>query len=228
MSPLSHCPTVTTITKRYFNRDTMRGNLVLFEGLDRTGKSTQAERLAQALGGRLVKFPDRSTPIGQVINRYLTDASYQLSDEAAHLLFSANRWEVAASIEDSLQQGVHVVLDRYVYSGVAYSLAKENLRGQAWLMGPDLGLPKPDQTFFFRLLMAELAARKGWGEERYERTEFQRKVLDAFMEVLPQADSGIDILDVDGLLMDEVTELVWALVTRKSLQKPTDSALQRL
>jgi dTMP kinase len=77
-----------------------RGAFILFEGVDRCGKTTQAKRLAEALasaspGGKgsvFMRFPDRETAIGSQINAYLTNSA-DLDDHAVHLLFSANRWE---------------------------------------------------------------------------------------------------------------------------------------
>lgn len=76
-----------------------RGRLIVVEGLDRSGKSTQCQRLVETLlatgsPAKLLKFPDRTTHIGQMINAYLT-SNTELSDHVIHLLFSANRWEAA-------------------------------------------------------------------------------------------------------------------------------------
>ena len=74
-----------------------RGAFILFEGVDRCGKTTQAKRLVDALVQRgqptvFFRFPDRETPIGVQIDAYLRNAA-ELDDHAVHLLFSANRWE---------------------------------------------------------------------------------------------------------------------------------------
>jgi dTMP kinase len=74
-----------------------RGAFILFEGVDRCGKTTQAKRLVERLNasGRpavFMNFPDRSTTIGKQINAYLANTE-ELDDRAVHLLFSANRWE---------------------------------------------------------------------------------------------------------------------------------------
>lgn len=74
-----------------------RGALVVLEGLDRSGKSSQCSRLVSYLEGQgisaeLFRFPDRTTDVGQMISTYLTNTS-QLDDRTIHLLFSANRWE---------------------------------------------------------------------------------------------------------------------------------------
>lgn len=74
-----------------------RGALIVLEGLDRCGKTSQCSRLLSYLEelGHAVeswRFPDRNTGVGQMISSYLTNDS-QLNDQAIHLLFSANRWE---------------------------------------------------------------------------------------------------------------------------------------
>jgi len=71
--------------------------MVVLEGLDRSGKSSQCSRLVSFLEGQgisaeLWRFPDRTTNVGQMISAYLTNSS-QLDDHTIHLLFSANRWE---------------------------------------------------------------------------------------------------------------------------------------
>jgi len=81
---------------------------------------------------------DRTTTIGKMIDSYLRSGQ-DLNDQVIHLLFSANRWEArypyllrcwmkllmcSESLKASLLEGVNIVVDRYVYSGVAFSAAK--------------------------------------------------------------------------------------------------------
>lgn len=202
----------------------MRGSLILIEGLDRSGKLTQAEILASKLKADLVKFPDRLTPIGQIINRYLTDKNFDLPDQSAHLLFSANRWEQANHLEETLRSGKNVVMDRYIYSGIAYSLAKKGAEMDSydWLYGPDRGLPKPDLTLFLTISLEELSNRKGYGEERYEQIEFQKKVKGSFLRILDHEDPAIAIVDVEGLSIDQVTLKLWAEVEKRGLGELID------
>lgn len=203
-----------------------RGNLILIEGLDRSGKSTQAEILAQRLNAKLFRFPDRLTPIGKLINEYLTNPQSSLSDEAAHLLFSANRWEVANEILLTLQEGTHVMLDRYVYSGVAYSLSKPNLRSKEWLYAPEIGLPKPDLTLFLTIPLEELASRKGWGEERYEKESFQAKVRLNFDLVLQaNHDASVLTVDVGRLLIEESTKKLFGIMGERKMTEKLDSPM---
>lgn len=188
-----------------------RGALIAVEGLDRTGKSTQTQKLLdtflnRGIGCELVKFPQRETPIGKLINRYLTDRDFPLSDESAHLLFSANRWEMVKCIQGLLDQGTIVVLDRYVYSGVAYSAAKGI--GFDWCIAPDTGLPKPDLTLFFKF--SDNSQREGFGDERYEVKEFQDKVAIEFNRF--SKGNEWESLDVDGKSIEEVSLEVWNAV----------------
>lgn len=78
---------------------------------------------------------------------------------------------------DKLLAGTTLVVDRYAYSGVAYSAAK-GVPGIDidWCKAPDRNLPAPDLVVYLRASNAVAAARPGFGEERYEKAEFQEKV----------------------------------------------------
>lgn len=156
-----------------------RGTFIVFEGCDRGGKTTQCKKLVEALNNKNIpaeymNFPDRSTPIGKMINDYLKK-NIELSDRVVHLLFSANRWELEPLIREKLQSGVSLVVDRYSYSGVAFSAAKENMDIE-WCWNPEDGLPAPDAVFILNLSEAASLKRGGFGEERYELSNFQAKV----------------------------------------------------
>lgn len=212
----------------------MRGSLILIEGLDRAGKLTQCERLSQRLQGDIIKFPDRLTPVGQLLDRYLTDASFSLPDETVHLLFLANRWEVVAQLEDKLLKGKHIIMDRYIYLGIAYSLAKRTtprVLNLQWLYAPDRGLPKPDITLFLTLDLEEQANRKGWGDERYEKAPFQAKVKENFEQLFSDhslIDNGVvEVIDVNHKSIDEVTDAIWNKVAAHGADKPTNNPILR-
>ncbi|KMS93569.1 hypothetical protein BVRB_030150 [Beta vulgaris subsp. vulgaris] len=106
----------------------VRGAFILFEGIDRCGKSTQARCLLDALRSQglqveIINFPNRTTPIGKIINEYLI-GNTDINGQALHLMFSANRWEMKEYIESRLASGTSLIVDRYVYSGIAFSVAK--------------------------------------------------------------------------------------------------------
>uniref|UniRef100_UPI00398E907D thymidylate kinase-like n=1 Tax=Pristiophorus japonicus TaxID=55135 RepID=UPI00398E907D len=105
-----------------------RGALIVLEGVDRAGKRTQCRWLKEALtkqgrAAEVLRFPDRVTEIGQLISSYLEKKS-NLNDHTVHLLFAANRWEQVPLIKEKLQQGVTLIVDRYAFSGVAFTSAK--------------------------------------------------------------------------------------------------------
>jgi dTMP kinase len=76
-----------------------RGAFIVVEGLDKAGKSTQCEALVKNLQQddipvKHIRVPDRTTPVGKIINSYLK-GEIQMDDHAIHLLFTANRWEIS-------------------------------------------------------------------------------------------------------------------------------------
>jgi dTMP kinase len=160
-----------------------RGAFIVLEGIDRTGKTTQAARLVDALkaeGQKVVakRFPDRTTATGTVINQYLQNKA-ELDDHVIHLLYSANRWEAKAELEAILASGTHLIVDRYSYSGVAFSAAKEGMDFE-WCCEPERGLPAPDVVIFLEMSIEEAKERGDYGAERYEKEEFQRKVKEMY------------------------------------------------
>ncbi|WYZ38125.1 hypothetical protein EsH8_III_000039 [Colletotrichum jinshuiense] len=214
----------------------VRGAFVVFEGLDRSGKTTQVKLLEQRfveLGKKVkvMRFPDRTTPIGQMIDAYLK-SSVEMEDHVIHLLFSANRWEAVKNIQALLASGTTVVCDRYYHSGIVYSAAKQSpTLNLHWARQPELGLPRPDLVLFLDLEEAVARERGGWGGEVYEKAEFQRRVRELFWglslgRVGPDGGLGEagrvdrefrqeeeDLIVVDaGASVEEVAEEIWRKV----------------
>jgi dTMP kinase len=187
LPPPQHARTPSATSSQKPPPGIIRGALVVLEGLDRSGKTTQVKLLEQRFVelGRAVKtlrFPDRTTPIGQMIDGYLRSTSGpQMDDHVIHLLFSANRWEAARTIAGLLAAGTTVICDRYYYSGVVYSAAKQNPSlSLSWARAPEVGLPRPDLVLFLDLDEEKARARGGWGGEVYEKSEMQRRVRELF------------------------------------------------
>ena len=140
-----------------------RGAFIVLEGVDRCGKTTQCgillkHLLSLGLSALSMRFPDRTTSVGSVINSYLQSSAH-LDDRAIHLLFSANRWEAVHNLQQQLAQGKHVICDRYAHSGVAFSAGKG--LDVEWCRGPDVGLPAPDAVIFLDLSQEESEKRGG-------------------------------------------------------------------
>jgi len=149
-----------------------RGAFIVLEGVDRCGKTTQCGLLLKHLttlgvAAVAMRFPDRTTAVGQLINQYL-QGSADLDDRAIHLLFSANRWEGAVEIEKHLfHEGNTVICDRYAYSGVAFTSAKPRVDqggplSLEWCQHPDMGLPAPDAVIFLDLTQEQAEQRGGY------------------------------------------------------------------
>src|SRR5918994_7115506 len=98
----------------------VRGLLIAFEGLDQSGKQTQAEGLrdyfvSRGRDCRLLSFPDYTTPIGMEIYRAL-HGEREYAADTLQLLYIANRYEHRAAIESMIDAGIVIVCDRYVAS----------------------------------------------------------------------------------------------------------------
>jgi dTMP kinase len=148
-----------------------KGLLIAFEGLDQSGKQTQAEGLRDHLTTlgrecRLLSFPDYSTPIGAEIERGL-HGERDYGPDVMQLLYVANRHEKKPDIERALAAGVTIVCDRYVASSIAYGEAHG--LDAAWLADIQRFLPPPDLCILLDIAPETAASRKASGRDRYER-----------------------------------------------------------
>jgi dTMP kinase len=125
------------------------GKIIVLEGLDKSGKTTQAHMLLNYLNDKksgqtvLFSFPDYSTKIGKQIRSFL-DGKVQYNAETKHMLLSANRWEKKENILESLRSAKTIILNRYYQSNLAYGLA--NGLDFEWLSILDRGMPKENVT----------------------------------------------------------------------------------
>lgn len=204
------------------------GKLIAFEGLDKSGKSTQAEMLSsyfrsKNISHKVVRFPCRTIETGKILDRYLKGQLPELENniEATHLLFAANRWELVETIKQWLNEGIHVILDRYSISGIVYSISKKiHMRGcctntfRDWVQKSEIGLPKPSILFYIDIEPQESVRRTGScvdGVEIYEHLEFQRIVAAEYKLMLPY-----DVFKVSGMLSPEdIHDTIISHVTSK-------------
>ena len=149
----------------------MTGFLIAFEGLDQSGKQTQAEMLRDRLAdaGRLVRllsFPAYDTAIGSELGKALQgDRDY--GADVMQLLYVANRYEWKPQMERELQRGTVLICDRYLASSVAYGEALG--LDPAWLLDMQKYLPQPDITVLLDIEPGVSARRKAADRDRYER-----------------------------------------------------------
>lgn len=163
----------------------MRGKLLVIEGTEGSGKETQADLLVKRLnemGEKAVKmrFPMYDTPTGKIIYEHILNKdgnSYfdeEVDPKALSLYYAADRVNNIGKINELLDKGVHVVLDRYVESNMAYQASKfDDVKDRVnmifWMEQLEfnlLDLPRPDKVIFlflpyqYRPLVGEVADSK--------------------------------------------------------------------
>ena len=147
------------------------GRLIAFEGLDQSGKQTQAERLLAAFRSaghqaEFLTFPEYTTAIGAEIGRALRgERDYQ--PDTLQLLYIANRFEFRPRIAAWLESGTMVVCDRYLASSIAYGEAQGV--DTAWLQEIQRFLPQPALTIFLDMSPAVSLTRKKADRDKFER-----------------------------------------------------------
>lgn len=148
-----------------------RGHLIVFEGLDQSGKQTQAERLVAAFEERgavvrFLSFPEYDTVIGSEIGKAL-HGERDYAPDTLQLLYVANRFEFKPSIVRSLDEGGIVVCDRYLASSIAYGEAQG--LDAAWLTTIQRPLPQPSLTVLLDIAPDASLRRKERARDRYEQ-----------------------------------------------------------
>ena len=148
-----------------------RGLLIAFEGLDQSGKQTQAEGLrdyfvSKGRECRLLSFPDYTTAIGMEISRAL-HGEHEYAADTLQLLYIANRYEYRSAIQSAVDSGTVIVCDRYLASSIAYGEAQG--LDPEWLADAQRFLPAPDLTIVLDIAPETAVQRKAAGRDRYER-----------------------------------------------------------
>jgi len=146
-----------------------RGKIIVIEGTDKAGKTSQSRMLAETLkvSGKvcvILDFPDYTTPIGMEIKAFL-EGKRDYLPEVKHLLFSANRWEKKKEIESMLENGTIIVMNRYWQSNLVYGVA--NGMDINWLLRLDKGLPKEDIVLVI-LVNPNISAKRAELQDAFE------------------------------------------------------------
>ncbi|XP_054579236.1 thymidylate kinase isoform X3 [Eptesicus fuscus] len=109
-------------------------------------------------------------------------------------------------IKEKLSQGITLIVDRYAFSGVAFTNAKENF-SLHWCKQPDVGLPKPDLVVFLHLKLAEAVQRGGFGRERYEDGAFQERALQCYYQLMEDRTLNWKMIDASKSIEDVHKEI---------------------
>ena len=224
--------------------------LVVLEGLDGAGKSTQVKKLRSYLEGRLgsleyIHFPRYDAPVyGDLISRFLRGDFG--SNEAVHpqlvaLLFAEDRHGAAPEMKEILCKGGHILLDRYVYSNIAYQCAKVSDADEAdrlrnWIFETEYGnfsLPVPDLNIFLDVpigfVESKLKSQRGGQDREYLEgsqdiheadIEFQKRVRDIYRK---QCETDPKFIRID--CSDEYGEMLPPSAIFAKIQTVVDAAI---
>ncbi len=200
-----------------------QGWLIVFEGVEGAGKSTQLELLRQALekaGRKVVATREPGgTPVGERVRSILLDPAATVHPRAEALLFAAARAQhVEQVIRPALERGEVVLCDRYldsslVYQGAARGLGQEPVAAINRFATAGL---VPDLVVLLRLDPAEGLARGRGGRDRIESQdlEFHRVVARAFLELAAADPERFAVVDA-AQPVDRVALQVRAAVLRR-------------
>jgi dTMP kinase len=199
---------------------------VTLEGIDRSGKTTQATLLSRALGPEtlLLREPG-GTEVAERIRELLKDPTTELDPRAELLLFGAARAELCARvIRPALEQGQDVVCDRFIDSTVAYQGAARGLGVEVVERLNEVAIAgrPPELTVLLRIDpdraeargQQRLAAHEEDGSDRFEGEgiAFQRAVAAAYDELAARNPDRIVVVDAEGSV-EQVHERVLAAVS---------------
>jgi dTMP kinase len=190
---------------------------ITLEGIDRSGKTTQAARLAEALGPATVLLREPGgTAAGERIRALLKDPEVALGPGAELLLFNAARSQLVNEIvSPALEAGRDVVCDRFIdstvaYQGVARGLGIEVVEKLNRLV---VGTCVPDLTVLLRIEPDRAYAREGDAGDRFEDEglDFQRRVAEAYDELAARHPERFVVIDAEaepGEIHGRIMELV--------------------
>lgn len=187
--------------------------LITLEGIDKSGKATQTQVLAQKLLNmekkvETIAFPDYTTPLGRMIEAYL-HGEIDICAEIRQLLYVANRWERCENLRTWLKNGTIVIADRYVPSGLVYGLA--NKLELNWLINLERGLPASDLVIVLDISI-QTAFRRETDRDVYEANEeFLEAVRRAYLDLAKRF--GWIVL-VGDKTKREVAEDIWKHVSK--------------
>ena len=220
--------------------------LVVLEGLDGAGKSTQVRKLREYLESvfgslEYIHFPRYDAPVyGELISRFLRGdfgSNETVHPQLVALLFAEDRHGAAPGMKKVLANGGTVLLDRYVYSNIAYQCAKLKNSEEAadlreWIFNTEYGdfdLPRPDLNIFLDVpigfVESKLKSQRGGADREYLEgaqdiheadIQFQIKVRDMYREQCRRDPKFIrvDCSDEKGEMLppDAIFEKVKAVV----------------
>lgn len=189
----------------------MTGKLVVFEGIDKSGKATQSVLLARWLKSQgfkvqLYSFPKYETSSGQDIRKWL-DGQKQLDQVHLNALYTLNRLEQRKLMYKDLEECDFVIVDRYYYSNWVYGHFQEEVN-KVWLNVLDDPMPKADMVVLIDIPGKESRKRKRTAvDDRHEtNVDFLEKCRMKYVEL---ANAHHNWMQIDGT--DDKEKIAWRI-----------------
>ena len=217
----------------------MKGKLIVIDGLDSSGKTTQFKKLRERLEREGYQtaasdFPQYDKPFGAMVGRYLKGEFGDinaLTTEIPSILYALDRYSVKTEIQKELDEGRIVVLNRYTPSNLGFQSAKlpagkEREDFISWIDKLESRLPQPDLVVFLdvprkftRLLLGNRSLRdylKGEKEDIHERNDpYQSEVEGVYRQLADTRSNWIRIECIrDNILLsiEEIHGRIWKAV----------------
>jgi dTMP kinase len=221
--------------------------LIVLEGLDGAGKSTQIELLKKYYEDsgkevRFLHFPRYESPVyGDLIARFLRGELGGIDEVHPFLialLFAGDRGDAASLIRGWLDSGFVVILDRYLYSNIAFQCAKINDKSRAkelrdWIFNAEyihFSIPKPDINLFLDVPLSFVDSKlrggrsgddreylKGGRDIHEESIHFQERVRAVYLDECEKEEGlqRVDCSSSDGLMLPP--DMIFSRIKEKLL-----------
>lgn len=172
----------------------MKGKLIVLEGIDCSGKTTQCRALQKQLDNAVfLCFPklDKTSNSGTKIKEILEKGEDTMELQQ---LFAENRREEKQRIQRLLDNGNIVIIDRYSYSGMAYGIVNKPHLGLQWFIDNEVGVHQPDLVIWLYIDPNISSQRPDFGKGANETLEVQTKVAQAY-QMLCEIFGGWMVID---------------------------------
>ncbi len=184
----------------------MKGKFIVFEGIDSSGKKTQATLLAERLRKEgkkieIIHFPTyQNTPLGVLVAKYLKGefgSKESVTPEISSLLYSLDRYQFQKELEQKLNSGINIIADRYSASNIFQAAKVEGDKRfeiWEWAKGVDSRLPQPDMIIILNVpvqISKDLFSKREKKNELIEGEKdihesdlnYQEKVRKAYLDI---------------------------------------------
>lgn len=168
----------------------MEGKFIVFEGIDKSGKETQAKMLYDHLHAKGIPViyteePTDKNVIGRTIKKWLVGQATITSGEAITLMYTADRYEhLKKTILPALNAGKNVICDRYFYSTIAYESAIFKV-DKEWIRSLHKDVRKPDAVIFIDIdPEVSLKRERSSPNDRLEKVGLLKKVRESYKEMV--------------------------------------------